>query len=84
MICVRGRVRVILKNRGTIVVLQRYGLALCFLEVFGWWYYSGTSEVRMRYAHISSHLEVIFRNRIIALLLASCTINFNSLHHVYI
>ena len=47
---VRCRVRVILKNRGTIVVLERYGLALCFLEVFGWWYYSGTSGVRMRYA----------------------------------
>ena len=28
------RIRVNLGNRGTIVVLQRYGLALCFLEVF--------------------------------------------------
>ena len=43
-----------LENRGTIVVLQRYGLALCFLEAFEWWYYSGTPEVRMRYAHIFS------------------------------
>ena len=64
MICVRGRVRVILKNRGTIVVLQRYGLALCFLEFFEWWYYSGTPEVRMRYAHkfliSSSSLEFIY------------------------
>ena len=33
------------------MVLERYGLALCFLEVFEWWYFSGTPEVRMRYAH---------------------------------
>ena len=33
------------------MVLERYGRALCFLEVFEWWYYSGTPEVRMRYAH---------------------------------
>ena len=33
-----------------LVVLQRYVLALCFLDVFEWWYDSGTPEVRMRYA----------------------------------
>ena len=39
-----------MENSGTVEVLQRYGHALCFLEVFEWWYYSGTPEVRMRYA----------------------------------
>ena len=32
------------------MVLQRYVHALCFLDVFRWWYDSGTPEVRMRYA----------------------------------
>ena len=31
---VRGSGKVKLKNRGTIVVRERYGLALCFLDVF--------------------------------------------------
>ena len=31
---VNGSLRVKMKNRGTIVVLERYGLALCFLDVF--------------------------------------------------
>ena len=50
-----------MKNRGTIVVLQRYVKALCFLDVFRWWYDSGTPEVRMRYADkfidLSSKIE---------------------------
>ena len=50
MICLSFHIGVNLENRGTIVVLERYGLAICFLEVFEWWYYSGTPEVRMRYA----------------------------------
>ena len=33
MISLSFRIRVNLGNRGTIVVLQRYGLALCFLDV---------------------------------------------------
>ena len=50
LICVRSRVRVNFKNRGTIVVLNRYASALCFLEFF-WvvvlsWYFRGTDEVR--------------------------------------
>ena len=32
MIYLSFRIGVNLENRGTIVVLQRYGLALCFLE----------------------------------------------------
>ena len=54
IIDVRG-VRASLKNRGTIVVLNRYASALCFLEVFEWWYYRGTKVVRMRYAHKLDH-----------------------------
>ena len=50
------------KNGGTIVVLQRYAHALCFLDVFEWWYDSGTLEVRMRYAqHLSSHAELLIQ-----------------------
>ena len=51
LILVSGSVIVKMKNRGTIVVLNRYASSLCFLDVFGWWYDSGTLGVRMRYAH---------------------------------
>ena len=34
LVFVSFRIGVELKNRGTIVVLERYGLALCFLDVF--------------------------------------------------
>ena len=60
-----------MKNRGTIVVLQRYVHALCFLDVFEWWYNSGTPEVRMRYAdkfvdlglkiNVASFMKVIIK-----------------------
>ena len=50
MISLSFHIGVNFQNRGTIVVLERYGLALCFLEVFEWWYFSGTPDVRMRYA----------------------------------
>ena len=34
LLFVSCRIGVNLKHRGTMVVLERYGLALCFLEVF--------------------------------------------------